>query len=39
VVRFWDNDVLRETEAVLQQIADAVADPHPSPLPSRERGQ
>ncbi|MBI2902342.1 MAG: endonuclease domain-containing protein [Candidatus Methylomirabilis oxyfera] len=38
VLRFWDNDVLRETEVVLQQIADAVSDPHPGPLPNRERG-
>ena len=38
VLRFWDNDVLLNTDAVLQQIAEALTDPHPSPLPLRERG-
>jgi len=38
VLRFWDNDVLVNTEAVLQQISEALTDPHPSPLPTRERG-
>ena len=39
VLRFWDNDVLAETDVVLQQIAEAVSDPHPGPLPNRERGR
>ena len=30
VVRFWDNEVLRETHAVLEQISKAVSDPHPT---------
>src|SRR5436309_2363151 len=30
VLRFWDNDVLTNTEAVLQQIADELNPPHPA---------
>jgi very-short-patch-repair endonuclease len=37
VLRFWDNDVLRETAAVLIRISEAV-NPHPNPLPGSERG-
>ena len=33
VLRFWDNDVLTDTGAVVQQIADALLDPHPRPSP------
>lgn len=33
LIRFWDNDVLTKTEAVLQRIAEAVADPSPLPSP------
>jgi len=35
VLRFWNNEVLQETEAVLTTIFDSLADapPHPSPLP------
>ena len=37
VVRFWNNDVLNNTDAVLQSILDAL---RPSPLPSpRKRGE
>ena len=39
VLRFWDNDVITHIEAVIEQIANAVSDPHPSPLPDRERGK
>jgi very-short-patch-repair endonuclease len=44
VLRFWNHDVLRDPEAVLERIALALAepavarDPHPNPLPGRERG-
>lgn len=39
VLRFWNNDVLTNTEAVLGVILEAVARaaPHPNPLPSGER--
>ncbi|MEX0803671.1 MAG: endonuclease domain-containing protein [Candidatus Binatia bacterium] len=37
VLRFWNHDVLRNTEAVLERIAEAVSDPHPRPLPGRAR--
>lgn len=37
VLRFWDDEVLNDTEAVLQAIASVILNPHPGPLPSRER--
>jgi len=37
IIRFWNNDVLTNTEGVLQAIALAVQPPHPNPLPGRER--
>jgi type I restriction enzyme M protein len=33
VLRFWNNDVLAETEAVLEVIWKTLIPPHPSPLP------
>ena len=36
VLRFWDNEVLIDFEAVLEQIFRALNDPHPS-LSQRER--
>ena len=41
VLRFWNNDVLVNTEAVLTKIADVLQSAqHPSPQPSpRERGE
>jgi very-short-patch-repair endonuclease len=37
VLRFWDNEVMENIEAVLQHIAEALSHPHPNPLPGRER--
>jgi hypothetical protein len=37
VLRFWDHEVIGNIEAVLQQIVEALRDPHPDPLPARER--
>jgi very-short-patch-repair endonuclease len=37
VLRFWDNDVSGILDGVLRRIADALTDPHPNPLPERER--
>lgn len=39
VPRFWNNDVLTDTESVLEVILAALANPapHPSPLPDGER--
>jgi very-short-patch-repair endonuclease len=39
VLRFWNHDVLTNTEAVLEVILEAVARvaPHPGPLPGGER--
>ncbi|MBI5783280.1 MAG: endonuclease domain-containing protein [Gammaproteobacteria bacterium] len=37
VLRFWDDEVLKNTEAVLEVIVSVMQDPHPNPLPERER--
>jgi len=39
VLRFWNNDVLKNVEGVLEVILEALASPapHPSPLPEGER--
>jgi very-short-patch-repair endonuclease len=39
VLRFWNNDVLRNTSGVLESILDTLASdpPHPDPLPNGER--
>ena len=37
VLRFWNHDVLSDTVAVLERIADALSDPHPCPFPGRAR--
>jgi len=39
VLRFWNNDVLANTEGVLEVILDTLVKPapHPSPLPAGER--
>jgi very-short-patch-repair endonuclease len=37
VLRFWDNEVLQNIEAVLEQIIRLLNDPHPFPLPKRAR--
>ena len=39
VLRFWDHEVLQELDTVLEAIRLALGDPHPSPLPERERGE
>ena len=41
LLRFWNNDVLTNTESVLEVILNTLASPapHPSPLPDGERGQ
>jgi very-short-patch-repair endonuclease len=42
VLRFWNNDVLSNTDGVLEEILNAInhraqEPPHPDPLPSGER--
>ncbi len=37
LLRYLDNEVLGNTDGVLQHIIKAVNHPHPSPLPERER--
>ena len=39
VLRFWNHDVLGNTEAVLERIVEALSYPHPCPLPGRARGE
>ncbi len=34
VLRFWDNEVFEDIDAVLEQIAQALRDTKPSPVPS-----
>ncbi|MBI1814672.1 MAG: DUF559 domain-containing protein [Deltaproteobacteria bacterium] len=36
VLRFWDDQVLKNVEAVLERIVDALRSPHPNPLPGGE---
>ena len=36
VLRFWNHDVLREPDAVLDAIRLAIISPHPNPLPEGE---
>ena len=38
VIRFWDNEVLLDIDAVLAAILEALNDPHPSPLPHAGEG-
>jgi very-short-patch-repair endonuclease len=38
VIRFWNNDVLSKTEAVLEAILNALNRPHPNPLPHAGEG-
>jgi very-short-patch-repair endonuclease len=39
VLRFWDNDVLSDTEAVLQKIVGELNHPSPCPLPQGARAK
>ncbi len=44
VLRFWNNDVLRNIDGVLERIVETLnqqisVPPHPSPLPNGEREQ
>jgi len=34
VIRFWNDDVLLRTEAVLGEILSTLETPHPDPLPA-----
>ena len=38
VLRFWNHDVLKDANAVLERIAEVLSDPHRYPLPKRARG-
>ncbi|MEW6248864.1 MAG: endonuclease domain-containing protein [Nitrospirota bacterium] len=39
VLRYWDNDVMRNLGGVLEDIGQAMSNPHPGPLPRRARGK
>lgn len=39
VVRFWNHEVLNDIKGVLERLWTILNDPHPRPLPSRERGK
>jgi len=34
VIRFWNDDALKQTDAVLEEILRQLNAPHPSPLPA-----
>ena len=36
VLRFWDHEVLKEMQSVLERIAEVLKSPHPNPLPGGE---
>jgi very-short-patch-repair endonuclease len=36
VLRFWNHVVLKDIDAVLESIYEALQDPHPTPLPRGE---
>lgn len=38
IIRFWNNEVLKEPEVILDAIYQKINAPHPNPLPGRERG-
>ena len=38
VLRFWNNDILRNIEGVLEVIKGKILSPHPNPLPHRGEG-
>lgn len=37
VIRFWNHEVLENIEGVLEQLETILSNPHPNPLPKRER--
>jgi very-short-patch-repair endonuclease len=39
VLRFWDNEVLKNIDGVLERIIQTLNDPHPCPLPETGRGE
>ena len=39
VLRLWDHEVLQSLDSVLEKIYLTLTDPHPDPLPRRERGE
>ena len=38
VLRFWNNEVLQQPDAVLAKILDSLTHPHPNPLPQAGEG-
>ena len=39
VYRFWNVDVFANLDGILERIGSSLRDPHPRPLPRRERGK
>jgi very-short-patch-repair endonuclease len=39
LLRFWNVDVFANLDGILDRIGSALRDPHPRPLPRRERGK
>ena len=38
VLRFWNNEVLQQLDAMLAKILDSLTHPHPNPLPQAGEG-
>jgi very-short-patch-repair endonuclease len=38
VIRFWNHEVLNDTDAVVDKISDELQVPHPNPLPGKGEG-
>ena len=39
ILRFWDNEVLKNIDGVLEIIREKLVSPYPNPLPQGERGE
>ncbi len=39
VVRFWNNEVIENLNGVLETLHSYLNNPHPNPLPNREKGK
>lgn len=37
IIRFWNNEIIQNLDGVLQVVQTHIQNPHPNPLPERER--
>lgn len=38
ILRFWDHEILKEADSILERIKESMGNPHPNLLPEREKG-